>query len=97
MNNTTNMFDNDTTLITISTTRSNEGYVKRPFDSYIGGLLFMFTVIVVLLYANFYQENTFQILWIRLLTKLHIIPPPSSSQTISSTSHSPVNRLPICP
>jgi len=97
MNNTINMFDNDTFLTTTSTARTIERYVKSPFDSwYIGGLLFMLTVILVLLYANFYEKNTFQILWIRLLTKLHIIP-SSSSQAISSSSHSTMNRLPICP
>ncbi len=85
------MFDNETLLITTKRTRSS--YVKsHPFDSwYIGGLLFMLTVILVLLYANFYRENSFQILWIRLLTKLRIIQP--LEQTIPSSSHPAINTL----
>lgn len=85
-----NMFNNETFLITTTTTkRIDDIYVKQyPFDSwYIGGLLFMLTVILVLLYANYYRENTFQILWIRLLTKLHLVQ-PSSSETIPSSSSS---------
>ena len=94
MNITTNMFDNDTFLTMTSTTQINGRYEESPFNSwYIGGLLFMFSVIVVLLYANFYEKNTFQTLWFRLLTKLHIM--PASSQTISLSSHSTVNRLPV--
>jgi hypothetical protein len=57
-------------------------YVKNhPFDSwYIGGILFMCTVMFVLLYANYYRENYCQMFWIRLLTKLRILPSlPSSS------------------
>ncbi len=87
--NTTTIFDNKTFS---STTTTRTFYVKNPFDSwYIGGLLFMLTVILVLLYANYYRENTFQILWIRLLIKLHIIPP--LSQTTPSSSHPAMNTL----
>jgi len=88
------MFDNETFLIATTTTkRTVNKYVKsHPFDSwYIGGLLFMLSVIFVLLYANFYRENAFQILWIRVLTKLHIIQP--SSQTIPSSSRPAIDTL----
>ncbi len=89
------MFDNETFLITTTATtkRTNDSYVKsHPFDSwYIGGLLFMLAVILVLLYANFYRENAFQILWIRLLTKLGFIQP--STQTTPSSSHPVMNTL----
>jgi len=89
------MFDNETflTITTTATERTINKYVKsHPFDSwYIGGLLFMLTVILVLLYANFYRENAFQILWIRLLTKLRLIQP--SSQNIPPSSHPVINTL----
>jgi len=92
-----NMFDNETFFIITTTTtkRTMNKYVKsHPFDSwYIGGLLFMLTVILVLLYANFYRENAFQILWIRLLTKLRLIQP--SSQNIPSSSHPAMNTIVI--
>lgn len=53
---------------------------RNPFDSwYIGGILFMCTVMFVLLYANYYRENTCQICWIRLLTKLGLLPPLPTS------------------
>ena len=85
------MFGNETLLLT-TRQPSKPHYVKNPFDSwYIGGILFMLMVICVLLYANFYRENAFQILWTRLLTKLHIIPP--LSQTIPSSSHPALNTL----
>jgi type II secretory pathway component PulF len=81
------MSDNDTLLIT-STKQLKSLYVKsQPFDSwYIGGLLFMLTVILVLLYANYYRENAFQILWNRLLVKLHLIQPIPSEITRSSSN-----------
>ncbi|CAF0733304.1 unnamed protein product [Rotaria sordida] len=78
--NTSDIFNNETFIITTTTTIQSiqKYYVENPFDSwYIGGLIFMVTVILVLLYANFYQENSFQILWTRLLLKLHIIQPSS--------------------
>jgi hypothetical protein len=92
--NTSNMFDNNTLIITTTTIRTmKKYYVKNPFDSwYVGGLLFMLSVILVLLYANFYRENAFQILWTRLLTKLHLIQ-PSSSQVISPSPHPAINPL----
>ncbi len=92
------IFENVTFLITTTTTttitkRIMNKYVKsQPFDSwYIGGLLFMLMVIMVLLYANYYRENAFQILWNRLLTKLRIIRP--SLQTTLSSSNPPMNTI----
>lgn len=90
------MFENETIFIGISTTKQmDDKYIKsHPFDSwYVGGLLFMLTVILVLLYANYYRENTFQILWNRLLIKLHLIQP--LPQTLPSSSHSVIDTLPI--
>jgi type II secretory pathway component PulF len=88
------MLDNETVLIT-STERMKTLYVKsHPFDSwYIGGLLFMLIVILVLLYANYYRENAFQILWNRLLLKLHLIPPISSSEITRSSSNPAINTV----
>jgi hypothetical protein len=89
--NTTTIFDNKTFFLTTIRTPRNT-YVRSPFDSwYIGGILFMLTVILVLLYANFYRENAFQILWTRLLTKLHNIQP--STQATLSSSHPAMNTL----
>jgi hypothetical protein len=77
--NISNTFNNSTiSITTIQPIRKN--YLKNPFDSwYIGGILFMCTIMLVLLYANYYRKNACQILWMRLLTKLRIIEPPSSS------------------
>ncbi len=86
------MFENETLLIT-TTKPTRTPYVKsQPFDSwYIGGLLFMLTVILVLLYANYYRENAFQILWNRFLIKLHLI--PTSSQITRSSSNPVINTV----
>jgi len=83
-----NIFYNNTNIFSTTTIRSiQKHYLKNPFDSwYIGGILFMCTVMFVLLYANYYRENACQILWIRLLTKLRIIP-PSASSSISPSFH----------
>ncbi|UJR28667.1 hypothetical protein I4U23_009896 [Adineta vaga] len=91
------MSENET-LFLISTTRTTirttTRYVESPLNSwYIGGIMFMLTVILVLLYANFYRENTFQLLWYRLLTKLHITP-ISPSTTFTSISSPTIDRLP---
>ena len=100
--NASPMLDNATLDITATTTirTMKKFYVKNPFDSwYVGGILFMLMVILVLLYANFYRENTFQLLWIQFLTKIRLIPPqPSSSPTSSSQSmplsaHQTINTL----
>jgi hypothetical protein len=80
--NISNIFDNHTFSITTTTTTRpiRIYYLKNPFDSwYIGGILFMCTVMLVLLYANYYRENACQIIWFRLLAKLRIIQPSSSS------------------
>lgn len=86
------MFVNETFAITTTTTtnttkRTISTYVKaHPFDSwYIGGLLFMLTVILVLLYANYYRENAFQILWYRFLSKLGLIQ-LTSTRTLTSSN-----------
>jgi hypothetical protein len=81
------MFDNlNNTLSTTIIQSTRKYYVKNPFDSwYVGGILFMCTVILVLLYANYYRENTCHLFWIKLLTKLRIIELPPSST--SSPSH----------
>ena len=89
--NASPMLDNATLDITATTTirTMKKYYVKNPFDSwYVGGILFMLMVILVLLYANFYRENTFQLLWIQFLTKIRVIQPPPSSSSTSSTSQS---------
>ena len=80
--------NNETLLTTTSIVTSIENpYNKSPFDSwYIGGLLFMLIVLLVLLYANFYRENSLNILWTQLLMKLHIV--QSSSQTSSPVTPS---------
>lgn len=62
---------NDSTL-----TRRNvsKNFVKSPFDSwYIGGILFLATVMFVLLYANYYRENMFRECWYNLLIRLGFI------------------------
>jgi len=90
-----NQFNNDTIFSSSTTTkRISEKYIKnQPFDSwYIGGLLFMLTVILVLLYANFYRENAFQILWQRFLLKLNIRP-STASTTSSSLSKPAIDEL----
>lgn len=85
------MFVNETFFIantsTNTTKRTIDTYVKsHPFDSwYIGGLLFMLTVILVLLYANYYRENAIQILWYRFLVKVGFIQ-PVSTQTLTSSN-----------
>jgi hypothetical protein len=89
------MLDNTTLDITATTTirTMKKYYVKNPFDSwYVGGILFMLMVILVLLYANFYRENTFQLLWIQFLTKIRLIQPPASS---SSTTPSASQSVPL--
>ena len=90
--NITEIFNNYT--LSITTIRSiRKYYRKNPFDSwYIGGILFMCTIMLVLLYANYYRENACQILWIRLLTKLRIIQ-PSSSSSIPSPLYRAVDSL----
>ena len=91
------MFVNETFTLTTTSTNATKptitNYVKtHPFDSwYIGGLLFMLTVILVLLYANYYRENALQILWNRFLTKLGLIQ-PSSTQSLTS-SHPAMNTI----
>ena len=81
---TSTIFNNETFLITITTQTS---FKKNPFDSwYIGGIIFMLTVIMMLLCVNFYRENSFQILWTQLLVTLHIT--QSSSQAVPSSSNS---------
>ncbi|CAF0816495.1 unnamed protein product [Adineta steineri] len=92
------MFDNDTfstTTTTTTTVRTTHAkYVKSPFESrYIGGIFFMFSVMFVLLYGNFYRTNTLQMLWHRLLVKLHLAQP--SSQPIHTSSHAVIDRLSI--
>lgn len=87
--NISNIFSNNSSTFspTTTTVRPIGRYVKNPFDSwYIGGILFMCTVMFVLLYANYYRENTCQIFWIRLLTKLGLVP------TLPSSSISPTQR-----
>ena len=85
------MFGNETWFVTTASTNTTKStinnYVKNhPFDSwYIGGLLFMLTVILVLLYADYYRENAFQILWYRFLTKLGLIQ-PATTQTMTSSN-----------
>lgn len=82
-----NISNNSYLFSTITIRSIKKSEYKNPFDSwYIGGILFMCTVMFVLLYANYYRENTCQIIWFRLLTKLHLIPSlPTSS--MSSTIH----------
>ncbi|CAF0900155.1 unnamed protein product [Rotaria sp. Silwood1] len=85
------LFDNETFTIASTIRTTKKYYVANPFDSwYIGGLLFMVTVILVLLYANFYHENSFQILWTQLLIKLHIIQPSSLR---NRSSHAVINGV----
>jgi hypothetical protein len=84
MNISNILYDTTNSFLTTTTRPIRNSYVKKnPFDSwYIGGILFMCTIIFVLLYANHYRENSYQIFCIRLLTKLRIIPPlPTSSIT----------------
>ncbi len=87
--NISNIFLNSTNTFSTEIIRPiRKYYTKNPFDSwYIGGILFMCTVMFVLLYANYYRENACQICWIRLLTKLRIIPPLSSTSIPSSLHH----------
>lgn len=82
--NTSAIYNDESYLITTTTAtiasetiQSIKKYnATSPFDSwYVGGLLFMVTVIFVLLYANFYRENTIQLLWTRILMKIHWIQP----------------------
>ncbi|CAF1601852.1 unnamed protein product [Adineta ricciae] len=82
------LFDNGTSVLSVTTIpiRTTTRYAESPLNSwYIGGILFMLTVILVLLYANFYRENAFQILWHRLLTKLHITHRPITSELSPAT------------
>ncbi|CAF2515877.1 unnamed protein product [Rotaria sp. Silwood2] len=89
--NTSYTFDNETFTIATTIRTTKKYYVANPFDSwYIGGLLFMVTVILVLLYANFYHENSFQILWARLLIKLRLIQPSSLTRP---SSHAVINGV----
>jgi len=78
--NTTNQTQIFLLLTTTSTLRPlRKPFVKNPFDSwYIGGLLFMCTLMFVLLYANYYRENSCQNFWIRLLIKLRLLPSHTS-------------------
>ncbi|CAF0885361.1 unnamed protein product [Adineta ricciae] len=82
------LFENGTSLLNVTTARirTTTRYVESPLNSwYIGGILFMLSVILVLLYANFYRENAFQILWHRLLTKLHITHRPITFEPSPAT------------
>ena len=87
------MFENDTMLLTSTIRPMRQYYLENPFDSwYVGGILFMCTIMLVLLYANYYRENACQILWMHLLTKLGISRPVTSSSTPPS-SHRAVDPL----
>jgi type II secretory pathway component PulF len=87
------MFNNNTFSTTITIRPIRKYYVKNPFDSwYIGGILFMCIVILVLLYANYYRENSCRLFCIRLLIKLRIIQPLQSSSTPSSL-HQEINPI----
>jgi hypothetical protein len=88
------MFDYlNNTFLTTTIQSTRKYYVKNPFDSwYVGGILFMCTVILVLLYANYYRENTCHLFWIKFLTKIRIIELPPSS-TSSPSCHRTVNSL----
>ncbi len=77
--NISDVLHNNTLLTTIRPNRNY--YLTNPFDSwYIGGILFMCTIMLVLLYANYYRENACQECWTRLLRKICLMQPlPSSS------------------
>ena len=92
MNISNIIFANYTTY-TLTIRRSTaEPFVKNPFDSwYIGGILFMSTVMFVLLYANYYRENMFEHCWLLLLTKLRFIQRPPTLSAASSFP-SPIHR-----
>ena len=76
MNRTDLIYFVNTTTSSVSTRRATAKiFVKNPFDSwYIGGILFLSTVMFVLLYANYYRENMFQRFWYGLLFRLGFIP-----------------------
>lgn len=82
------MLHNNTLSATVRPHR--EYYVTNPFDSwYVGGILFMCTIMLVLLCANYYRENCCQDYWIRILRRLCLLPQlQSSSLTLPS-----LNRL----
>lgn len=87
--NISNLIFSNYTAYTITIRRStSEPFVKNPFDSwYIGGILFMSTVMFVLLYANYYRENMFEDCWLYLLRKLHFIQRPSTYLSSTSSIH----------
>jgi hypothetical protein len=80
---------NQTNLVLTTTIRSlKKPYVKNPFDSwYIGGILFMCTIMFVLLYANYYRKNSCQIFCAHIFTKLGILPPLTLSSMSPSSLH----------
>ncbi|CAF1096503.1 unnamed protein product [Adineta steineri] len=83
------MFNNSTlstTAITIQPKR--DYYVTNPFDSwYVGGILFMCTVMFVLLYANYYRENACHNCWMRVLGKFGLTQPLPVYSHRSSLNH----------
>ena len=79
--NISNILYNNTLSTTIRPNRNY--YVTNPFDSwYVGGILFMCTIMLVLLYANYYRDNYCQECWLRLLRKICFMQPLQSSSTV---------------
>lgn len=73
------------TLSTTTLRSIRKYYVANPFNSwYIGGVLFLCTFMLGLVYANYYRKNCCHQFWMRLLDSLHI----SHLQTASTNNPS---------
>ncbi|CAF1063369.1 unnamed protein product [Adineta ricciae] len=93
--NRSNVFLNDILATTATTIRpKRDYYVTNPFDSwYVGGLLFMCTIMLVLLYANYYRENSCQECWFYVLKKLgftQTLPAVDSRASINHRNNPPL-------
>ncbi|UJR20882.1 hypothetical protein I4U23_023991 [Adineta vaga] len=85
--NISNVLINSTFSTTIRPQRADY-YLSNPFDSwYVGGILFMCTIMLVLLYANYYRENSCQECWFRILKLCGLTQPLSSSVNRPSLNH----------
>ncbi|CAF1043734.1 unnamed protein product [Rotaria magnacalcarata] len=83
-NNNNNNNNNSNTFSTTTIRFIRKYHTESPFNSwYIGGVLFLFTFILGLLFASHYQNNSCQAFWMRFIPILSASPRQGSASTNS--------------
>ncbi|CAF3361880.1 unnamed protein product [Rotaria socialis] len=97
--NISNIIDNNNNINNSSNTFSTttirfirKYHTENPFNSwYIGGVLFLFTFMLGLVFASHYQQNCCQIFLIRLMPTLSTSPRQGSTNSFINRIINPVH------